>query len=171
MELRLNDQLNKGRFTISGGDIFEVPLKNGFRMYFQFIYKDDSYLAGHLIRGFEYKAAKDDSFSLHDITRHGIKFYTHTRVFEGLKEGFWTKLGNVPIEADFDPPTFVTTADTIAYVKKSFEWYIWKGDFTKAKKLGALPEKYKDFPISALFPPSDIVEWFENGWHGFRQPE
>jgi len=45
----LNKDLKKGKFKISSGDIFEVLLKGANKGYFQFLYKDDNYIDGHVL--------------------------------------------------------------------------------------------------------------------------
>lgn len=157
----INNEIKKGRVTIRSGDIFEADLNGGKKRYFQFLYKDDSFLAGHLIRAFSFK--KTAFSSLDEIVRSKIIFYGFTRVFEGLKEGYWIKIGNVPVEDTFEPPTFKITSDTNYYVQKSYDWYIWKGDFSSAIKIGELTDKYKDLPNSVVVSPKSIVEWLEAG--------
>ncbi len=166
MASRFNDQLKKGGVKISSGDIFEVSA-GGYKGYFQFLYKNDSFLNGHLVRGFKVKIRDDEFLTLEQILSKGTLFYGFTRVFEGLKEGFWTKIGNVEIESTFETPVFRITNDTSAYVSKSYDWYIWKHDFDKAKKIGALSAEYKSLPFSAIVPPERIVSWIENGRQEF----
>ena len=169
--MELNKRLRKAGFTISSGDIFEVPLKNGTKGYFQFLYKDDNYMAGHVIRAFDYFASQDEHLMLDNIVTYPIKFIAHTRVFEGLKDGLWSKLGNMPLEADFQFPVFRQTNDTYALVKKSYNWFIWQYDPEKRTHIGELTDKYKHLPMSGILPSKAIVEWFETGWHGFKEPE
>ncbi len=155
------------------GDILEVPLSNGNKGYFQFIGKDIDYMAGHLIRAFEhFKPLSENSIpNLKAIVESKIKFHSYTRVFEGIKDGLWTIVGNVPIEKNFEYPVFRQCDDVYSLVKKSYNWYIWKEDFSKAKKIGELSEEYKSLPVSGIYPPSAIVKWIETGWNGFMEPE
>src|SRR5690606_24026366 len=110
--MELNSVIKKGKITISSGDIFEVGLSNNSKGYIQFLYKDDTFLAGHLIRGFS-----DLDIEM-AVANGNVLFYGYTRVFEGIKEGFWSKVGNIKIEPHFEPPTFKVTSDTKAYVAK-----------------------------------------------------
>ena len=57
--MELNKNLKKGKFTISSGDILEVKLDNSNKRYFQFLYKDDNYMAGHVIRAFKIILSQD----------------------------------------------------------------------------------------------------------------
>ena len=157
----LNNEIKKGQVVIKSGDIFQSDLSGDKKVYFQFLYKDDSYLAGHLIRAFSF--TQKDYKTLDEIVNNPIAFYGFTRVFEGLKEGYWIKLGNNPIERTFEPPMFKTTIDTRHYVQKSYNWHIWKGDFAKAVKIGEMTDEYRGLPDSVIVSPESIVEWLEAG--------
>lgn len=169
--MELNKELKKGRFKISSGDIFEVVLSNGNRRYFQFLYKDDNYMAGHVIRAFTFLQENDENINLQNLALSSIQFITHTRVFEGLKDKLWNKIGNIPLENNFDFPIFRQTNDVSSQVKKSTNWFIWQYDPENRKYIGELTDEYCKLPVSSIFPPSAIVEWLETGWHGFKMPE
>ena len=154
--MELNSIIKKGKITIFSGDVFEVDISNNSKGYIQFLYKDDTFLAGHLIRGFS------DPNIENSVANENVLFYGYTRIFEGIKEGYWNKIRNVEIEPYFEPPTFKITIDTKAYVSKSNNWYIWKGDFDKAFKIGEMKEEYKNLPFSAIVSPETIVEWLKN---------
>ncbi|MCE9517544.1 hypothetical protein K8Q96_00910 [Candidatus Nomurabacteria bacterium] len=157
----MTDEIKKGGIILKSGDIFQSNLDGNKKGYFQFLYKDDSFLAGHLIRAFSFN--NETCTSLEDITSSSVAFYGFTRVFEGLEEGYWTKIGNTPIESTFEPPTFKCTKDTKFYVEKSDDWYIWKGDFAKATKIGEMTNEYKDLPDSVIVSPESIIEWLKAG--------
>lgn len=148
------------------GDIFEVKL-GSLRKYFQFIYKDDEYMAGHLIRAFDYSTEEEASPNIQDILNAPILFYTYTRVIEGMKDNLWKKIANRQIGSSFEPPTFRQTND---HTPKSFNWFIWKEKFANKKVIGELTEKYKKLPVSAIYPPSAIVNWMKTGNSGFKEP-
>lgn len=154
-------EIKKGKVFLKSGDLFQSNLSGDKNGYFQFLYKDDSFMAGHLIRAFAF--TQKDFKSFKEIVNSPIAFYGFTRIFEGLKEGYWIRLGNIPIESNFEPPMFKITIDTRHYVQKSFNWYIWKGDFSKAKKIGEMEDKYRDLPNSVIVSPQSIVEWLEAG--------
>lgn len=170
MELK-NKKLRKGGFTISSGDIFEVPLNNGKKGYFQFLYKDDYYMAGHVIRAFQYYIKQEQNIKVETLTNYSIKFIAHTRVFQGLIDGLWNKVGNIPIESDFEQPVFRQTNDTYAKVKKSNNWFIWQFTPDNRTNIGELTDEFKNLPVSGILPPFAIVKWLETGWHGFKEPE
>ena len=167
----LNKDLKKGKYKISSGDVFEVLLSDATKGYFQFLYKDDNYMAGHVIRAYNYKISKDKEPIAEELVSSGIKFIAHTRVFEGLKDGLWIKSIHIPIENNFEPPVFRQTNDNYAYVKKSYNWFIWQYNPENRKVIGELTEEYKNLPMSGIFPSSAIFNWFDKGWHGFLKPE
>jgi hypothetical protein len=103
---------------LNPGDIFEVKLNKGKR-YFQFLYKDDEYMAGHLIRAFTFLSKVEEQPGLDDIIKSPIDFYTYTRVIEGTKKKLWERIGNRKIEDNFTPPVFRQTNDVFSLVPKS----------------------------------------------------
>lgn len=92
-------------------------------------------------------------------------------MIEGFKEGFWTKIGNIPIEDNFDPPVFRQTNDAASSTGKSEKWFIWKKQFANRRFIGALTDEYRSLPISSIFPPQAIVRWLEMGDTGFKMPD
>ncbi len=72
--------LKKGKLKLCPGDIIGVKLKEGNKGYFQFIGKDVDYMAGHLIRAFEYfKPQSDNSIpNFKAIVESKIKFHSYT---------------------------------------------------------------------------------------------
>lgn len=156
-------------YRINTGDIFEVQLTDK-KVYFQFIYKDNEYMAGHLIRSFAYTISINEKPELKSIIQSNTIFYAYTRVIEGLKEGFWKKIGNIPIEDDFTPPIFRQTNDVYSITPKSNNWFIWQKEFSNKHFVGELNDEYKKLPVSAIYPPRAIVRWLETGDNGFKIP-
>lgn len=169
--MELNKSLRKNKFSISSGDIFEVKLENSDKRFFQFLYKDDNYMSGHVIRAFVYTLAGNVELNINDLSSCQVDFITHTRVFEGLKDELWAKIGNLPLEQDFEPPIFRQTNDVYSMVKKSHNWFIWQYNPENRKYIGNLTEKYEKLPFSSILPPIAIIEWLNTGWHGFMRPE
>ena len=157
------------RIKVKSGDVFEVPLKqSGRKAFLQYIFQDSEYLGGHLIRAFY---AAEEEPDLRQIVNSKIIFYAYTRLTQGIDIGLWSRTGNVPIESNFDAPIFRQTPDTIAYVKKSFKWNIFKAGSPNRKHLGELTDEYKHLPIAAVFAPVNIVLWLEEGKYPFKEPE
>jgi hypothetical protein len=93
------ETLKKGGKKLAPGDILDVMMTTGDKGYFQFIGKDDDYMAGHLIRAFHYVNSSPTSLpDLQQILNSKVKFYAHTRIFEGIEDGLWSIVGTVPIE-------------------------------------------------------------------------
>lgn len=151
------------RETYKTGDIFELDVK-GAKRYVQFLYKDASYLGGDLIRGFDIQNVSGSE----NIIVSNILFYKHTFLKIGIKMG-WKRIGNYPIEKNFVPPLFKLTTDTIAYVKKSYNWKLIQGD--KEVILGELPEKYKNLPFASVVSPVVIEKIIELGYDNARYPD
>lgn len=157
------------KIKVKPGDIFEVPLKQRERKAFlQYIFQDSEYLGGHLVRAFYAEGVKSD---LRQIVDSEIIFYAYTRLTQGIDLGLWNRIGNIPIERNFDPPVFRQTPDTIAYVQKSFKWNIFKAGSPDRKHLGELTDEYKHLPMAAVFAPVNIVLWLEEGKYPFKVPE
>lgn len=156
--------------NLKPGDIIQVEL-NEKKRYFQFIYEDEEYMAGHLIRAFQYEISANQKPDIIAIVNSPVEFYSYTRVLEGIKGGFWNHIGNSPIEIDFVPPTFRQTNDVASSTPKSKNWFIWKKQFSRKQFVGELTEEYKKLPVSSVFPPKAIVRWLETGAHGFATPE
>ena len=94
------------RSNIKPGDIFEVKLKTP-KKYFQFVLRNDDYMGGgYLIRSFNYECAMEHTPQIDDIVNSGITAYIYTWVKNGVKEGVWERVGNNPIERDFEMPYF-----------------------------------------------------------------
>ncbi len=165
--MELSRSIKKGKLIIESGDLFEVALRGDKKGYIQFLYKNDSFLAGHLIRAFSLRKDQLGESNLDHVVASQILFFGFTRIFEGIKEGYWKKVGNKKVELNFESPTFRITKDTKAYVERSLEWYIWKENFLEARKIGALSEEYKGLPFSAIVSPQTIVEWLEAGKQTF----
>jgi hypothetical protein len=101
-----------------------------------------------------------------------IKFYTYTRIFEGLSLGFWIKIGSEAIEKDFRPPLFAKLEKgEDLQAKKSMCWIVWSGDINNFVKIGERTAEFQHIDVASIFPPQAIVDWFEFGWHGFKLPE
>ena len=157
----VNDEIRQGKVILRSGDVFQSDLKRGRKGYFQFLYQDDSFLSGHLIRAFSF--TRRTYSSLEEIVNGPVAFFGFTFLFEGLKERYWTRIGSIPVERTFEPPMFKTTDDTKYYVQKSYDWHIWKGNFADAIRIGEMTDEYRDLPDSVLVTPETLVEWLEAG--------
>lgn len=154
---------------LKAGDIFEVYLSNNKKQFFQFVFKNMNELGGEMIRAFDLEVNKEEIIDVKTIISHPIKFYTHTMVGFGVKQSYWNRVGNVPIETDFVEPTFRGTDDVYSAVKKSNRWYLKTAG--KVTQIGELKEEYKTLPKVGITPCHAVIKQLETGWDGFMVPE
>ena len=86
------------RVTINEGDIFEVPLDNNTKGYFQFIMLDLTQLNSEVIRVFRKQYPHDETIHLAEIVKDEVHFYAHVIIKFGVKMGLWKKIGNLPLK-------------------------------------------------------------------------
>ncbi|HEX8515801.1 MAG TPA: Imm26 family immunity protein [Bacteroidia bacterium] len=154
---------------IKAGDIFEVPLSNGKKQYIQFIFKNLNELGGDLIRAYDFELEKNEEVNTKELISKPIKFYCHGMLLLGIKLAMWSKIGNEPIEPNFEEPTFRGADEVYSMTKKSYKWYLKKG--ADVKWIGELKEEYKKLPKAGVTPPIGVVRQLETGWDGFVTPE
>jgi hypothetical protein len=158
------------RIKVKPGDIFEVYLGVQ-KACMQYVFQDLDYLGGHLIRTFNYHVPQAQQIQISAAINSGVQFYAYTRLTQGLDEAAWTRIGNVPIESDFDAPMFRQTPDVYSLVKKSSKWNIFKAGTSERIHIGELTEQLKGLPKAGVKPPSAIVQQIKTGWDGFLEPE
>src|SRR6267378_4965841 len=83
------------RIKLAIGDIFNVPLGDNSKKYFQFIAIDDNQLRSDVIRVFSHEYLKSDEPELDGLVRGPVEFYAHCVIKVGVKYEFWSKVGNV----------------------------------------------------------------------------
>lgn len=158
------------RIKVKPGDVFEVYLDDK-KSCIQYVFQDLEYLGGHLIRAFNYEVPKNQGVNIENVIKSGIKFYSYTRLTQGIDENLWSKIGNIPIESNFEAPRFRQTPDVYSMVKKSFKWNIFKAGTEERVHIGEVTDEYKDLPIAGVKPPTAIVQQIKTGWDGFLRPE
>lgn len=167
--MQLNKNIKKWGKKISSGDIFEVPILNKQKKcYFQFLFKDDYYMAGHLIRAFNFEVEIDKTVTLEEISSKDIKFHTYTRVLQGLKDNLWVKIGNLELPDDFYPPFLKRTPDDGMNKLHSHNWIKLLPGTNYEEFIGELDDESRKFDYASIFPPFAIVKWLETGSHGFK---
>jgi hypothetical protein len=152
---------------VKSGDIFEVNLEDNTKSYIQYIFQDSCYLSGHLIRAFKTKNLNNN---LCEIMNEEILFYAYTRLTQGVELGYWSKLGNCPLEKKFEPPMFKSTPDSHK-LKKSYNWKIFQSGSPDRVKIGELTDEYKKFWIDGVFAPIHICQWLQIGKYPYDLPE
>ena len=68
------------RIRLKIGDIFEVPLENGTKRYFQFLGLDINQLNGETIRVFAKSYGKDEHPTVEEIVNDDVDFCSHVFV-------------------------------------------------------------------------------------------
>jgi hypothetical protein len=156
---------------ISPGDVFQANHSDGRFVYLQYIFQDPDYLGGHLIRSFDIYSSSPEPPELGSLVKSKILFFAYTRITEGVRDGIWSRIGNYPIEKDFEPPLFRFTTDVFSRVKKSDQWRVLRAGSSKWRFIGTLSPEYRRLPIASVLPPKAIVNWIETGSSGFQDPE
>jgi len=151
------------------GDIFCVELSE-YKVYFQFIAVDSSYLNSTTIRVFYKKYPLDYVFDAEEVVRDEIMFCAHTMLQPGLKQNIWTKVGKSKDLGDLEHVLFRTTSDWSPQRLKSYRW--WVGGINKEyEMIGELTYEYKKKTnMGCVFPPIDIVKRIETGEYRGVQP-
>jgi len=149
------------------GDIFEVPLEDNFKAYFQYIMRDFTELNGDVIRVFKPRYRQDDVLDLEDVVQTDIEFYVHTSVLPGAKQGLWNKMGNIKVPVDIERPCFRGTDDDDPSIKISERWYIWRANDENFTYVGKFTKKYHHCDRGGIFPPFAIKNRIQTGDDGF----
>jgi hypothetical protein len=151
------------------GDIFEVAT-DGTKQFIQYLATDSSCLNGHVVRAFDYEVGKGDAYSLDEVVKKPIKFYTHTIIQAGVKLNVWKKVGNVPLGKDFKLPKFRQSEDYgNPEIKKSYKWYFWEVSGPTVD-IGELTDDYSRLSVGGLKHSLAILEWLKTGKDIFKYP-
>lgn len=151
------------------GDIFKIPVESEV-YYLQYLMNDYSLFNSNVVRAFNYKSNVNEIIDLKELVQKEVKFIAHTMIKGGVKLCNWEKIGNIPIDETFEPPTFRATDDVFSEVKKSNKWFVWKAG-EQERKIGKLNNEFKSLPYGTIYHPIDITEWLKTGSHGFMYPE
>ena len=150
------------------GDIFEVPLENNLKAYFQYIMRDSTQLNSDVIRVFKKKYPKDKVLTLEDVVDDDVEFYVHTSVLPGAKQGFWHKVGNIKVPPDIERPCFRGTRDIgNPDLKVSERWYVWRANDEDVTYVGKFGKEYHHCDKGGVYPPFAIKNRIETGDDGF----
>lgn len=157
---------------LTKGDIFKATFENGKSRYMQYILDDPCQLNSNVVRIFNFIGDKDVEYPLNEIISSNADFYTHVIVKWGLEYGFWTKIGNYPIENEFQPPKFRDVFDLDIEVienkiqyHKTNKWQIWQAGnpFSSRKNIGFLTNEYKKTELGIIFSPGNVYKRMQDG--------
>lgn len=143
---------------VSVGDIFEIELKDTYKSYGQYVYKDKK--QGPLIQIFDL-IIKDGINDVYDLQHVKYLFPpVITGLYAAIKLGLWRTIGKIPV-VNFIYPLFVTSF----YDEKSgeaYRWFLWDGE--KYLDVGKrLPNKYKKLEYLIVWSPYDVITRIETG--------
>ena len=151
---------------VKQGDIFEVKIKDK-KHFFRFIVRDLKCLSSDVIQCFDYSMDIGENINLAIIPTLNTLFYIHTVVSAGIKLKLWERVGNVPLQQDFEMPFFIKTFDT--GIEKSFQWYVGQPNQEK-RFIGELPESYGTYTYDAMYHPINVVKYIEMGFIASKRP-
>ena len=146
------------------GDVYEVPLNDNKKGYFQYLMLDPADLNSEVIRVFKRRYNIDQEVSLERVVTDSVDFYAHTTIPAGIRQGIYSRVGRVDLDKDLEPPSFREDRSVENHYpgRVSNEWYIWKvGE--EAMRIGSLAPEYKTLNRGGVFPPSDVVYRMNTG--------
>jgi len=152
------------------GDLFEVQLDQSSVRFFQYIADDATQLSSQVVRVFRETYSAGEPLDAHRVTAGEVHFYAHVFLRNGLKQGFWRKVGHV------QPPAVVNTlfrnSDDYGNpeIKVSKRWYIWKAN-CPFEEVGELTPRYQGAEIGVVVPPDSLIYRMRNGRYDFVYPD
>lgn len=158
------------RIIVEEGDVFEVPLKNDTKGYFQFIMLDSTQLNSEVVKAFRKRYAVNDVPNLKEVVKDEVQFYAHVIIKFGVKMNLWKKVGNVPLEATIEVPYFRGSNDYgNPEVRVSKSWYVWKAneDFVQ---VGELEGEHANYDIGSVLAAPEIPEIMNTGKSSYFYP-
>jgi hypothetical protein len=151
------------------GDIFEVKLDGNKKQHFQYVANDVEQLNSSVIKVFKTKYDIGESLDVKHIANDGVDFYAHVFLRNGVKMGFWNKIGRVS-EVKMDEIFFRGTNDYgNPKIKISQNWYVWKIN-EPYLHVGKLKGKYRDAEIGVVVTPEDVVTRMQTGSYDIGHP-
>ncbi|HRK06003.1 MAG TPA: hypothetical protein PLW14_13010 [Chlorobiota bacterium] len=147
------------------GDVFEVPISETEKKYFQLIAFDMTQLNSDVIRAFKLVVPLDESPKIADIIASGVEFYAHCVTKWGVKDGSWSKIGKSPDVGNLDNILFRGSSDYgNPQIKVSDSWYIWQIN-QKTVRVGKLEGENRNAEIGLVFTSTDIVHRMKHGFY------
>jgi hypothetical protein len=143
------------------GDILELPLKDGYKAYGQYISKSKM---GPLIQIFDL-ILKDEPFSIEMVkTAKPLFPPIITGLTAAVREKLFIVVGKMPV-IGFQHPVFVSCYWNQT-TGKAHKWFFWDGE--KYSTIGSkLPRKYRNLEYLAVWSPYHVIERIETGEYPF----
>jgi len=156
------------RIVTKVGDIFEVPLDETKKRYFQFIAIDVTQLSSSTIRVFKTSYPLDATPQPNEIVRDEVDFYSHTSLRGGIVQGLWKKIGKSSDVGELEV-LFRGNNDQYDPTKVSEHWFVWK--ISQApKRVGKLEGENRNSELGAVCPPMAIIDRMKKGSYRFVEP-
>jgi hypothetical protein len=161
--------------VIKIGEVYEVPLDESSKKYFQIVAFDSTQLSSSVVRAFKTAYTLSEKTAIVDIIRDDVQFYAHCSVRLGVKLSFWKKAGNITDVGELGHIIFRGTSDYghklgEEPIRISEKWYIWKINDEKFMRVGKLTSKYQDAEIGIVVTSGDIVQRMRAGEYNFIYP-
>jgi len=161
------------RVTIKIGDVFEVPLDDASKKYFQVVAFDSTQLSSSVIRAFKKRYKPMEKPGLSDIIHDEVDFYAHCSAKLGVKLNHWQKIGNISDVSRIDEILFRGTTDYGRKlgeepVKVSNNWYVWRVNDANFTNVGKLTGEYQKAEIGLVINPASIVYRMRTGEYDFK---
>jgi hypothetical protein len=146
--------MKKTRINI--GDVFEVPLDENRKKYFQLIAVDQNQLQSDVIRVFSAELNNDDDPALDRVVQEPVVCYWQCLIKAGRKSKVWYKVGNV-VEIGTLDILFRSTKDFGRNeILISERWSVWRPNQERVFVGGLSGDLFSAEP-GEVFPPEEIV--------------
>lgn len=152
------------------GDVFEVPISETEKKYFQLIAFDLTMLNSDVIRAFKLVVSLNESPKISDIIASGVEFYAHCVTKWGVKDGSWSKIGKSQDIGRLEHIQFRSSSDAgNPQVKVSHNWWVWRVNEERVR-VGRLEGENRNAELGSVFPCISIVERMKNGCYSIAYP-
>lgn len=153
------------------GHIFCIEIDGEYKLFFQYVANDYSYLNSSVIRVFKNKYPMDYKPNMDEIVKDEVWFSVHVMLNNGVREGIWYRVGKHADLGDVENIMFYGLSEYRVYTNEkgypSLEhdhtWYIWKIN-QEFKYLGpTLPDEYKHLTEGSVFPAQWVIGKIKTG--------
>jgi len=147
------------------GDILEVKMNDGTKRYLQYIGFDKNThgLNSDVVRVFKKEYKENSSLDFEEIIKDEVDFYAHVHsIANGIKEGVWTRVGNMKNDLGTHKPLF--------YQKTDDEYILWEmdGKDWKSSKDDVLESSSN---MGGVIPPKWVEERIQTGKYQITDPK
>ena len=157
------------RTYVKIGDIFSVAFDEKHQKIFQYIADDLTQLNSSVIRVFRNIYSKEEVLDWNELVKNDVEFYTHAFVRNGIKLGYWQKVGRSSEIGTCD--VFFRNSSDYGNpkIEISENWYVWKIN-QPTVRVGKLEGEYQKAEIGVVISPDSIVHRMKTGKYDFFFP-